>query len=151
MLSIKEQEYLITTARANYDRTMKAINESDYYRRAYSKEAEKEGYADIMQNDIADFHIILNETDDKAAYNKYSWLDTAARDGFIEIIKNEYGYIEHDEMIELSSIILNYKAYLEKSTAYMPESVYQAVNKELKRLTALNTMLCNYAKKEEEV
>ena len=147
MLSIKEQKYLITTARANYSRTIKAINESDYYRRAYSEKAEKGGYADMMQNDIADFHIILNETDDIKAWNKYTSLDTSASDEFITIIKNEYGYIESDELIELSGIILNYKAYLERSTAYMPESVYQAIDKELKHLTALNTMLCDYAKK----
>lgn len=134
MLTVDNQKYLLTLANIYQVDAIKAIENSDY-----AKQPEE-----IVKQDIKDFtHIILNNN-----HNEYFSLDTAARDELMDILIEEFSFIDADTMMILSGLVIRAMQGNNKAIEgiYNPDAI-NALKKENKKLQKINSMLCRYAQR----
>ena len=74
-MTYEEQENLIRIARKNKEESLEILADIPIYYEA----------------DRHDYKYIINAATERDAINKYNWMDTAAREEFITIIKSAYG------------------------------------------------------------
>lgn len=147
MLTVENQKFLIMTARKNYSRSLNAVNNSDYYKRTYRKDANKD-IAELLQKDIEYFYSILNADTDEAAIDTYWHYDTSARDGFMDIIQEEFCFMDSDTLMALSEIVITAMENNNRAakTIYGKDAI-RAILKENEKLQSINSMLCRYAER----
>ena len=84
----------------------------------------------VMNNDIESF-----------------WkLDTIVRDHLLDALKEEFNFLDYDELMELSNDILSYQDYLkdmQKSICNL--KIAKDIESEVKRLAKINSKLCKMA------
>lgn len=134
MLTVDNQRYLLTLANVYQADAIQAIENSDY-----AKQPD-----DIVKQDIKDFkHIVLNNN-----HNEYFNLDTAARDALMDILIEEFNFIDADTMMLLSEVILRaMQSNNEAIKAIYNKDAIKALEKENKKLQNINSMLCRYAQR----
>jgi tagatose-1,6-bisphosphate aldolase non-catalytic subunit AgaZ/GatZ len=134
MLTVDNQKYLLTLANIYSVDAIKAIKNSDY-----AKQPEE-----IVKQDIKDFiHIILNNN-----HARYFNLDTAARDALMDILIEEFNFIDAETMMILSQVILRaMQSNNEAIKAIYNGDAIEALEKENKMLQGINSMLCRYAQR----
>jgi len=145
MLKDTEMRYLINTARANYSTAIRAINNSKYYKAACNSCVRD--YATVM---LEGFLSVMNADSNEEAWKTFSELDATTSDNLINLLKDTFGFIGSEELLELSNIILSYQSDLSRTAGLLPPNALKGLDKDLQRLKELNTMLCDYAGKFEE-
>lgn len=73
-------------------------------------------------------------------------LDTVVRDHLLDALKEEFNFLDYDELMQLSEDILSYQDYLknmQKSICNI--KIAKDIDIEVKRLANINSKLCRYA------
>ena len=90
MFTVEDQKSIINIGRSDIDRTIKAINESEYYREARSKWAIDNNISEMLIDDIRDWTMVLDAPSLDVAMKLYWNLDTRSREKLIDVINAEY-------------------------------------------------------------
>lgn len=84
----------------------------------------------VMNNDIESF-----------------WkLDTIVRDHLLDALKEEFNFLDYDDLMELSDIILNLQDYyktMQKTICNV--TIAKSITPEIEKLQKVNSKICRYA------
>lgn len=141
MLTIENQKYLIHLAHRFSTDAIRAIKRSDYAKSV--KNVKDTDVKNLIKSDIDNFFDIVTEDN----YEKYCYLDTAARDEFMDILVELFSFIDAETLWYLSDIVLRaISANNRASQTIYNEKAITALQEENIKLKEINSMLIRYAK-----
>lgn len=139
MMTVDNQRYLIGVANLYSTDAIKAIKHSDY-----AKQIKNPEYGDMIKQDIDDFIDIVMENN----FSKYQYLDTAARDGLMDILVEEFCFIDAEILMKLSDIVIKSIENNNKAAGIVSDKdIIKSIDIENKKLQRINSMLCRYAQR----
>lgn len=75
-------------------------------------------------------------------FEAYTKLDTLVRDHLMDALADTFNFMDYEELMELSTIVLQYQQTLSKINELTP---HNNLDKELKQLQKINSKLCKFA------
>ena len=96
-----------------------------------------------MDNDDKDdcYHVILNND-----FPGYANLDTIVREHLMDILSEEFCFLDYEEYLFLSDSLIHYMEYLRSIPGLTPD-IHKGMENTLKKLSDMNTKLLSYAKR----
>lgn len=90
-------------------------------------------------NDKNDMYNVVKNNDFKA----FCRLDTIVRDHLIDALKTEFNFMEYNDYIELSDIVLDYMKLLSTMQSIMPKAATKALQADIDKACKWNNKLCD--------